>query len=453
MKKKWFLIGVLAAAISVGSGITAMAAAGWTMENGKWFYYDNSGNAVTREWKKGADDQWRYLNSRGEMAADSWVEDTYYVDSDGLIVSNRWMKLGVSPNGGTSQEHWYYFLENGKAVKDAWKKLNNKWYHFDTDGQMETGWMDEEMSFANEDGAALIGWHKLYPPEGQEKSQDPFDNDGKNWYYFNSSGKKLVPELADGAEYGEKRVEGSFYCFDRNGAMQTGWVYVGSGGVDADSVEDYRFYNSTGKGVVGWYSAEPPRTLRGYQNDVEWFYFSKSGVPKCGPAQGTASVKDLVRIDNKTYLFNQRGTPVTGLQKVYVSDTEYTAYYFNKNTCTIETGKLTVDEGDGNKSQFYFSNGGKGFTGVQGGSLYYMGKLQMSQSGSKYEVISIPNGNRTYKNYLVNNSGKVIKSTSGVKDSSGVKYITDSNGILVKIDSEPIGSDANFREPEEPVWN
>lgn len=452
MKRKGFIILGLTVFLTWGTGITALAAAGWAMENGKWVYYDNSGYIVTEEWQRGADNLWRYLNSRGEMAVDSWIDDTYYVDSNGIMVSGKWMKLSYNYNGGTSEDHWYYFQDNGKVVKDAWKKINNKWYHFDSEGMMETGWMDNEMSFSNDDGAALIGWHKLYPPEGQERSWDPFDDDGKYWYYFNSTGKKFVPELTNGADYGEKRIDGTFYCFDRNGAMQTGWVYVGSGEADTDSIKDYRFYNSSGKGVTGWYSSEPPRTVTGYENEVEWFYFSKSGVPKYGPVEGTGSTTDFVRIDNKTYLFNHRGNPVTGLQKVYTSGSEYTSYYFNESTCTVETGKITVDEGDGNKSQFYFSTGGKGFTGVQSGSLYYMGKLQKAENGSKYTVISIPSGSGKYTSYLVNSSGRVMKSTSGIKD-NGIKYVTNSNGVLTKINEEVVDSGTSFGEPVEPAWD
>ena len=113
---------------------------------------------------------------------------------------------------------------------------------------------------------------------------------------------------------------------------------------------------------------------------------------------------------------------------------------------------MTVDEGDGNKTQYYFSTGGKGYTGVQSGILYYKGKIQKAESGSKYEVISIPASSGKYTNYLINNSGKMIKSTSGVKD-NGVKYITNSSGVVTKIGEEVIDSSSMFREPEEPAWD
>ena len=138
MRKKGLLILGMSMALAFGSGITAKAAAGWAMENGKWVYYDNSGYMVVNEWKKGADDKWRYLNSNGQMAVDCWVDETYYVDSNGIMIAGGWMKLASNYSGPTEVDHWYYFLDSGKAVMNAWKKINEKWYHFDWDGAMET---------------------------------------------------------------------------------------------------------------------------------------------------------------------------------------------------------------------------------------------------------------------------------------------------------------------------
>ena len=106
MKKKGLLILVLAAALTAGSGITAMAAAGWASENGQWVYYDNFGSYVTNEWKRGADNQWRYLNSRGQMAVNSWVDEEYYVDSNGVMVAGKWMKLNSNIRSLTASDHW-----------------------------------------------------------------------------------------------------------------------------------------------------------------------------------------------------------------------------------------------------------------------------------------------------------------------------------------------------------
>lgn len=452
MKNKGLVIIGLIAALSAGASMTSMAAAGWAMENGKWVYYDSYGYRITDDWKKGADDQWRYLNSYGEMAVDCWVDEDYYVDSNGIMVAGKWLQLDCNESGETGELNWYYFSTNGKAVKEAWKKIDDKWYHFDEDGAMETGWLDDNMYYAGESGAALVGWQLLEPPEDEEEDLDPFENDGRLWYYFNSSGKKFVPTLTDGAEYGEKRIDGTYYCFNENGAMQTGWVYIGGSVAESGTIAEFRFYDQNGKSVSGWYTAEPPQELSGYENDIEWFYFSKNGEPKCGPEEGEASVKDLFRINNKTYLFNELGTPVWGIQKVYASTNsdDYTAYYFDPTTRTVQKGKMTIEEGDGSKSQYYFSDSGKGYTGVQNGYLYYRGKLQVAED-NKYEVYSIPSGSG-HINYLVNTSGKVVKSSSGVKDGDGTKYTTSTTGVLTKINGESVSSDTYFKEPIEPIW-
>lgn len=449
MKKKGLAVLALSFALSAGFSMASMADAGWATENGKWVYYDASGGYVTDEWKKGADNKWRYLDGYGQMAVNSWVAENYYVDSNGIMVTSQWLQLDSNSNGKTGEMHWYYFSESGKAVVDAWKKINNKWYHFDTDGAMETGWIEDNMYFAGDDGATLIGWHKLDPPEGQEDDTDPFDElEGKKWYYFNSSGKKYVPDSDTGNGYIEKRIDGTYYCFDSNGAMQTGWVNME--GNSSENISGYRFYGKDGKAVTGWYSAEPPEGVSGYENDVEWFYFGKSGVPKTGPAEGEATVSDFVSINNKKYLFNELGVPVYGLQKVYTSKnkTDYTAFYFDENSRTVCKGKMTITEEDGSKSVFYFQDTGKGYTGVKDGSLYYMGKLQKAEEGSKYELIRIPGDNT----YVVNTSGKVSKNSSGVKDSEGTKYSSNSSGVLTKIDGVEVAASDYGRDAYEPIW-
>ena len=63
----------------------------------------------------------------------------------------------------------------------------------------------------------------------------------------------------------------------------------------------------------------------------------------------------------------------------------------------------------------------------------------------RYEPIQLDG-----KSYLVNESGRVTKSTSGVKDADGVKYVTDKSGVVVKINDEEVGTVG--RPAIEPVW-
>ena len=223
--------------------------------------------------------------------------------------------------------------------------------------------------------------------------------------------------------------------------MQTGWVDLAGSG--RDDISGYRFYGKDGKAVTGWYSAEPPEGVSGYENDVEWFYFGKNGVPKTGPQEGEATTSDFISMNNKKYLFNPLGVPVYGLQRVYTSRSknDYTAFYFDENSRTSQKGKMTIEEEDGTKSTFYFQDTGKGYTGVKDNSLYYMGKLQKADEGTKYEVIHILGGS----SYVVNTSGKISKNSAGVKDADGTKYSTKIDGVSVS------GSDYG-REANEPIW-
>ncbi|MFR5602271.1 MAG: cell wall-binding protein [Lachnospiraceae bacterium] len=463
MKRKSLMIAVCSAMLTLGTAsLTAFAASGWVQSGSNWVYYDSSGSQVYNEWRKGADDQWRYIDGDGKMAVNAWVDgDQYYVDSNGIMLTNKWQQVKNDYWGSYDDDAeyvWFYFGPNGKVIQDTWKKIDNKWYFFDSSGVMQTGWVDENMYYCGDDGVMKTGWQKLYPPDMDEYEQDRVtpasdfeDSDGKNWYYFSTSGKKYVPDDDDG-DYSQRKVNGVYYCFDSDGAMQTGWVNTGDDDDVSASIEDYRYYGSDGKVKTGWLTLEPPEAIASrYDNDVEWFYFTSNGTPRVGDDHPTVS--DLVKINGLTFLFNEDGNPVYGLKKVYLSDNsdDYTAFYFgDRATSSVQKGKRKIEEGDGNEITYYFSETGRGFTGVKDGYLYYRGKLQIAESGERYAVITIPSGN-SHTNYVVNGSGRIAKSTT-VKNSDGVKYKTGSGGQLMQIDGESVSSTETFDDPQEPVW-
>ncbi len=455
MIKKGMAVTGLTAALTLGTAFSAWAAAGWVQNNGQWQYQDNYGYIVKNEWQKGADGQWRYLNSSGYIASDTWVDDEYYVDSNGIMVTNGWLQINGSPysDEGTS---WYYFDAKGKTVKDGWKKIGSKWYYFDDGGLMLTGWVDQNQYYTQESGEMLTGWQLLDPPEDadyssdMEEDYDPFalsEHDGRYWYYFKPNGKKMTPR-EEGGENGVVRIDKDYYCMNQDGALQYGWKNVtGDSGITG-----YKYFLSSGKMVTGWYAAEAPRDLSQSNGGVHWYYFNSKGVPK-SDVDGVATVKDLITISGKIYLFNEFGNPVYGLRKVYLSensgsDGEYTSYYFgrNENECWAHKGRQQVEEDSGETNTFYFNESGRGYTGVRDNSLYFVGKIQRAQD-DKYEVVNVPG-----KNYgvLVNSSGKVMKNTT-VKMSDGTRYKTNASGQVVKIGEDNV-SNITGREPEEPDW-
>lgn len=461
MKKRGIAVCALSVMLAIGTAsLSAYAAEGWKQSGNNWVYYDSNGNLCTNEWRKGADNLWRYLNSQGVMSINSWVDDEYYVDNNGIMVTDKWMKLPKKTTGWDVDNTtvWYYFGSSGKAVTDGWSKISGKHYFFDSDGVMQTGWVDDDTYYLGDDGAMRTGWMYLQDPSDDDSFDNnsaPFgDDEDKHWYYFQSSGKKYVPNTGN-ADYKLYKIDGVYYCFGENGAMQTGWVNMGD--KEDGNFENYRYFGENGKVQTGWYSIQPPDDDNDnfdFGEDVEWFYFSSSGVPKVGPRIENASTNDLVKINGITYLFNEKGNPVYGLRSLSVGNSGETAvYYFgNKATSSVVKGKGTVEEGDGTKSEFYFhesgSKVGRGYTGVKNGYLFYKGKLQKAESGTRYEPINIEN-----KTYLVNTSGKIAKSTT-VKDAGGTKYKTNSSGEITQIDEENSNGRSEGREPSEPVcWD
>ena len=145
----------------------ALAAEGWAMSGNTWVYMDQYGNRVTNEWRKGADNLWRYLNGNGEMAVSCWADEDYFVDSNGIMVANKWVKTR-SYYGG-DEDVWFYFGNSGKVVKDGWKKIDGRNYLFDSEGVMQTGWLD-------------LGGKKYYlDASGAMYAGVTFEMDGNTW--------------------------------------------------------------------------------------------------------------------------------------------------------------------------------------------------------------------------------------------------------------------------------
>lgn len=109
--------------------------------------------------------------------------------------------------------------------------------------------------------------------------------------------------------------------------MRTGWVYL-EGDPENSSKSRLRIGDISRerdperysrRGDLRLASLNPPEQLQDNVDEpVVWYYFDKNGEPKTGPEDGKASTSDFVRINGKTYLFDQKGNPVKGLKKVRI---------------------------------------------------------------------------------------------------------------------------------------
>ena len=115
-----------------------------------------------------------------------------------------------------------------KPELSEWRKINEKWYYFDSNCRMLTGWqkVDEKWYYLNSNGDMLDGWqliggrwYYLTPESGKSDDyphgsmQTGFVDDGKHTYYCRPESENGAPE----------------------GSMVTGWMQL---------EEDWYYFNA-----------------------------------------------------------------------------------------------------------------------------------------------------------------------------------------------------------------
>ena len=99
---------------------------------------------------------------------------------------------------------WFFRYPDGTYLRDSWGKISDKWYLFNSNGEMLTGWqkVGDKWYYLNPDGDMKTGWFQ----------------DKNVWYYLNPDGSMAI---------GWINVNNVHYCMGSNGAMLTGWQEVG----------------------------------------------------------------------------------------------------------------------------------------------------------------------------------------------------------------------------------
>ena len=438
MRKQTKLVAVLSAAalLAMGASMTSFAA-GWQKDDaGVWHYYDSDDEMVTDEWKKDGG-KWFHLDEDGEMETDTWVDDDYYVAEDGHMLTNEWKKTMADEDEDDPEdggEHWYYFNNKGKKVTDTDKKINGKTYYFNEDGEMQYGWHEDDgnayyLGTEDEGWRAESQWLWLEKSGNNENDLDDDDDlevvldcseddncDDEGWYWFQSSGKAYH-------DTGKKKINGKYYMFNNHGQMLYEWIngvkanVASNAKLDSDSIEatasEVRYMNVVEEGwrADGWYQSDGADALKA-GDDTDWYYFKDGKAKKADDGEknntdltddGAKVYTKKIKINGKNFCFNEIGQMQTGLQMI---DKKF--YYFD-NDGYMKTGKIAnVEEEDDNYTYYFETKNGKngqGYTGEKSGYLYWNGKRLEADDDYRIYVVG-------EKYYLVNNKGKLQKSTS-----------------------------------------
>ena len=310
---------------------------GWEYIGGKWYYFDQNGWMVTG-WQK-VKGSWYYMESNGAMVSSDWKwinSKCYYFDKNGKMAANTWIdgsyvdasgawvkdKKQEPDKGIRSWGRWWYRHGDGTYTRSDWEYIGNKWYYFDQNGWMITGWQKVSGSwyYMESNGARVAdGWkwinNKCYyfDKNGKmaadtwidgsyvdasgvwikDKKQEP-ENVTKtgwvqysgHWMYYNTDGSYVKSNW--------KSVNSIWYYFDQNGWMVTGWMTLSSG----------KYYLNPTKNSDGVEGA----MLKGYkQIDGKWYYLRSGESPEGSLRyEGVTSIMGTSAMGtNKTIVVNK----------------------------------------------------------------------------------------------------------------------------------------------------
>ena len=316
---------------------------GWQKISNTWYYFDGSGAMVSNGWKW-INSKCYYFDKNGKMAADTWIGE-YYVDADGAWVK---AKQNEPDNWIQSSGRWWYRHGDGTYTRSDWEYIGNKWYYFDQNGWMITGWQKVKGSwyYMESNGARVAdGWkwinNKCYyfDKNGKmaadtwidgsyvdasgvwikDKKQEP-ENVTKtgwvqysgHWMYYNTDGSYVKSNW--------KSVNGIWYYFDQNGWMATGWITLSSG----------KYYLNPAKNSNGVEGA----MLKGYkQIDGKWYYLQSGESP-----EGSLRYEGVTSIMGTSAMGTNKTTVVNKMVKMFrKSRKTYPAQALTKgNAPTIE---------------------------------------------------------------------------------------------------------------------
>ena len=355
---------------------------GWTEIDGETYYLDTETGYAATGIKpltpKGATEEARCVfdangvfqkNVTGVYVAGA---DTYWLNS-GIIEEYVGLKRVVKEDG---EVNYYYFGEDGKAVKDGNHKVNKNndyykipcaMYYFDASGVMQIdGFVHVgDDTYYYENGALVTGFTKI----------------GDDYYFFNAGSGKMYKNadmwVAGNNDYG---IAGGMHHFGANGVMQIdGFGHVGNDTYYYANCalvkgftkigEDYYFFNA-GSGKL-YKDANMWVPANDYGVKPGMHYFGADG--KMVIPDMVNGEKKIVTEDGKLYFTIDGARMYSGLYEL-----EGAYYYALSNGQLVVDGVAYIDakplkDGEG---WYGFDAGGKlimtGFvTGDDGYTYYY----------------------------------------------------------------------------------
>ena len=304
--------------------------------DGKIYRFNMDGTLAAPGWELSNDGNWYYISEAGTLTTEDALINgvLYHFGKDGRLQVGAVAENGVCKlysDDGTlletgNAQGWsllggsYYYLSGNELIKEKGVRLEDgKWYHFDSIGRMLVN-QKADGRWYGASGAAQTGWFTV----------------GEDWYYA---------AAVDGLLYkGLHVINGAEYYFDETGVMQTGEVVAdgklittnGSGAITSRTVmengwKSYNgewYYYQSGKPYTGWVGAYYVKDGKMVCNDIvvsnkNYYYVGEDGAYLTNAwiddtyrkgyvkSDGTMVVSNWWNIDGKLYYFDWRGKLAT----------------------------------------------------------------------------------------------------------------------------------------------
>ncbi|MCQ4690832.1 hypothetical protein NE575_16355 [Clostridium sp. SL.3.18] len=332
------------------------------------------------------DDKQYYFDQEGFLFVHGKVQYEgvlYNADENGVLTVvetsglQGWLKAGG---------FWYYY-ENGEAVKQQLREIGGVEYYFGYDGTMATGpiWIWDEQSekekiWLAEPNGAIVRHNKGWYYSSQKGV----------WYYFKEKDVIAVNEFVTTGI--------STYYFDSDGCMKTGvFSYYD------EETGEYNNVLTDNNGIIqnqpGW------KKING-----NWYYID---------SHGKLAVNEKKTIGNKTYLFDYSGVMKSGEIYWWNPETEENEHYITDvSGAVIKNGWTKIGltwyyldvDGQIMKNQWILNN-----------QYYLMAEGQMAVGTQVIDGVT----------YVFNDSGKLISKVgnfTGWKLLDGIWYYYDTQG-------------------------
>ncbi|WP_034448097.1 N-acetylmuramoyl-L-alanine amidase family protein [Butyrivibrio sp. AE2032] len=235
------------------------AASGWQKIDGKYYYFDTSGQHPMRTGVIYDNETNAYygLGSDGAMITSSWY-NTYTYEYEGKTVyGGDWYYFGKDGKAFTDWQQiggeWYYFdINSSSRASRGLRKIDGKWYFFDTEtcAMFNGGWKQvsyyygdtPQWAYFKKNGAAYTGWQKI---------------SGKWYYFYKGNYSNDYPYMKTGI-FTDSETEKGYYLGD-DGVMKTGWIKISG---------TYMYANSKGELARGW------QTIGGKDYYFDYYYMT-----------------------------------------------------------------------------------------------------------------------------------------------------------------------------------